>query len=162
MRSNIAMRHRRLCWAILSSTISIVLMSPSIVLPADATYPTKTVRIICATTPGSSGDVRTRVLAEKLSARLGQRFVVENKPGAGTTLASALMLEAKPDGYTLLSTFTPSFAVAPMLYRSVHYDPVSSFTPIAFISRGSPFLIVHPSLPVNTLSDFVALAKAKP
>jgi|tagenome__1003787_1003787.scaffolds.fasta_scaffold20954570_3 tripartite-type tricarboxylate transporter receptor subunit TctC len=162
MRSHIEVTHRRLCCAVLSSTIAIVTMSPSTVLPADPAYPTKTVRIVCAGAAGSSGDVRTRVIAEKLSARLGQRFVVENKPGAGTTIASALMLEAKPDGYTLLSTFTPSFAVAPMLYRSVHYDPVSSFTPIAFISRGSPFLIVHRSLPVNTLNEFVALAKAKP
>jgi tripartite-type tricarboxylate transporter receptor subunit TctC len=162
MRSHIAVTHRRLCWAVLTSTIAIVAMSPSPVLSADATYPSKTVRIVCATNAGSSGDVRTRVLAEKLSARLGQRFVVENKPGAGTSLASALMLEAKPDGYTLLSTFTPSFATAPMLYKSIQYDPARSFTPIAFISRGSPFLIVHSSLPVNSLSEFVALAKDKP
>jgi tripartite-type tricarboxylate transporter receptor subunit TctC len=106
--------------------------------------------------------VRTRVIAEKLSARLGQQFVVENKPGAGTIIASALALEAKPDGYTLLATYTPNFTVGPALYKSAKYDPIRSFTPIAFISRGSPFLIVHPSMPAKTLKEFVALAKSKP
>jgi tripartite-type tricarboxylate transporter receptor subunit TctC len=71
-------------------------------------------------------------------------------------------LEAKPDGYTLLATFTPAFPVGPVLYKSIKYDPITSFTPIAFISRGSPFLIVHPSLPAQTLKEFVALAKTKP
>jgi tripartite-type tricarboxylate transporter receptor subunit TctC len=88
--------------------------------------------------------------------------VVENKPGAGTTLASAVVLEAIPDGYTLLATYTPAFPVGPVLYKSIKYDPIASFTPIAFISRGSPFLIVHPSVPAKTLKEFVALAKTEP
>ena len=88
--------------------------------------------------------------------------MVENKPGAGTTLASLLVLEAKPDGYTLLATFTPAFPVGPILYKSIQFDPVTAFTPIAMFSRGSPFLIVHPSVPAKTLKEFVALAKTKP
>ncbi len=156
------MKHRGLGWVMLSSAVAVVLMVPSVALLADPSYPTKPIRIIFAGAAGSSGDVRTRVLADKLSARLGQRFVVENKPGAGTTLASAAVLEAKPDGYTLLSTFTPAFPVGPVLYKSIQYDPVTSFTPIAFVSRGSPFLVVHPSVPANTLKEFVELAKTKP
>jgi tripartite-type tricarboxylate transporter receptor subunit TctC len=156
------MRRRHLICMMLGSAAAVVLMAPPAALPAEPGYPTKPVRIILAGAAGSTGDVRTRVLADKLSARLGQRFVVENKPGAGTTLASALVLEAKPDGYTLLATFTPAFPVGPVLYKSVQYDPVTSFTPIAMFSRGSPFLIVHPSVPAKTLKEFVALAKTKP
>jgi tripartite-type tricarboxylate transporter receptor subunit TctC len=162
MWSHIDMKGRRLVRVILSSAAAVVLMGPPAAFPADPSYPTKPVRIICAGTAGSSADVRTRVLADKLSARLGQRFVVENKPGAGTTLASAVVLEAKPDGYTLLATFTPAFPVGPVLYKSAKYDPVTSYTPIAFVSRGSPFLIVHPSVPAKTLTEFVALARSKP
>ena len=162
MYSYIRMKHRGLGLVMLSSAAAVVLMVPSVALLADPIYPTKPIRIIFAGTVGSTGDVRTRFLADKLSARLGQRFVVENKPGGGSTLASAVVLEAKPDGYTLLSTFTPAFPVGPMLYKSIQYDPVTSFTPIAFISRGSPLLVVHPSVPANTLKEFVALAKTKP
>lgn len=161
MQSYIAMKRRRL-FCVLSSAIVIVGMTPPAALPADTSYPTKPVRIVFAGAAGSSGDVRIRVLADKLSARLGQRFLVENKPGAGTTLASGVVLEAKPDGYTLLSTYTPNFPLGPMLYKSIQYDPVTSFAPIAFVSRGSPFLIVHPSVPANTLKEFVLLAKTKP
>ncbi len=161
MRRYISMKRSRL-FCVLSAAIVILGIGPSTARPADANYPKKPVRIICAGAAGSSADVRTRVLADRLSARLGQNFIVENRPGAGTTLATAVVLPAKADGYTLLSTFTPNFALGPMLYKSIPYDPVTSFTPITFISRGSPFLIVHPSVPVKTLKEFVALAKAKP
>jgi len=156
------MKRRRLIGTILSSAAIVLLIAPRAVLLAEPGYPMKPIRIICAGAGGSSGDVRTRLLADRLSARLGQRVVVENKPGGGTTLASAVVLAAKADGYTLLSTYTPAFPVGPVLYKSVKYDPVRSFTPIAFLSRGSPFLIIHPSIPANTLKEFVALAKAKP
>ena len=129
---------------------------------ADQPYPTQPVRIIFPGSAGSTGDQRTRVLAERLSVRLGQRFMVENKPGAGTTIGSAVVRDAKPDGYTLLSTFTPAFPVGPILYRPAQYDAVTSFTPIAMFSRGSPFLVVNPALPARNLAEFVALAKAKP
>lgn len=162
MWSSILRKRGLLVCVMLRAAAAVVLMAPPVALPAEPSYPTKPVRIICAGAAGSSGDVRTRVLADKLSARLGQRFVVENKPGAGTTLASLLVLEAKPDGYTLLATFTPAFPVGPILYKSIQFDPVTSFTPIAMFSRGSPFLIVHPSVPAKTLKEFVALAKAQP
>ena len=125
-------------------------------------YPTKPVRIIYPSATGSTGEVRTRVLADKLSQRLGQRFIVESKPGASTTIGTALVAAAPPDGYTLLATFTPAFPIGPQLYKTAGYDPVASFTPIGMFSRGSPFLIVNPTFPAETLKEFVALAKAKP
>ncbi len=138
------------------------LLGPIVLKAAEPNYPAKPVRIVCPAVAGSSADVRTRLLAERLSARLGQRFVVENKPGAGATLGTVLVADAKPDGYTLLATFTPNFPIGPVLYRAARYDPVTSFTPIAMFSRASPFLIVHPSFPGRTLEEFVALAKSKP
>lgn len=162
MRSYMLRKRRRLVCVLLSSAAAVVLMAPPAALPAEQSYPSKPVRIICAGAAGSTADVRTRVLADRLSARLGQRFVVENKPGAGSTLASLVVLKAKPDGYTLLATFTPAFPVGPVLYKSIPYDPVTSFTPIAMFSRGSPLLIVHPSVPAKTLKEFVALAKTRP
>jgi tripartite-type tricarboxylate transporter receptor subunit TctC len=117
---------------------------------------------VLASSPGTSGDARTRLIAEKLSTRLGRRFIVENKPGASTTIATALVAAAKPDGYVLLSTFTPAFTVGPLLYKSARYDPASSFAPIAMFAQGSPFLVVHPKLPAATMKEFVTLAKARP
>ena len=119
-------------------------------------------RVIFPGSAGSTGDARIRMLAEKLSARLGQRFNIENRPGAGTTMGTMVVAAAKPDGYTLLATFTPAFPTGPMLYQGAQYDAIKSFAPIAMFSRGAPFLVVHPSVPANTLKEFVALAKARP
>ena len=125
-------------------------------------YPEKPVRIIVPLSAGSSGDVRVRLLAEKLSARLGQRFVIENKPGAGLTLGTMLVANSKPDGYTLLATFTPSFTVAPFVYKNATYDPQKSFTPVASFARASPLFAVHPAVPAKTIKEFVALAQSQP
>ncbi|HKQ24649.1 MAG TPA: tripartite tricarboxylate transporter substrate binding protein [Burkholderiales bacterium] len=147
---------------LLAIVLALLLVSHSGFIAAQQKYPTKPVRIIYPSATGSTGEVRTRVLADKLSQRLGQRFIVESKPGASTTIGTALVAAAPPDGYTLLSTFTPAFPIGPQLYKTAGYDPVASFTPIGMFSRGSPFLIVSPSLPAKTLNEFVALAKAKP
>jgi tripartite-type tricarboxylate transporter receptor subunit TctC len=138
------------------------LIAPALQASAEDIYPSKSVRIVNPSVAGSTSDVRTRLLAEKLSARLGQRFVVENKPGAGATLGTKIVANAKPDGYVLLATFTPAFPVGPLLYKDAGYDPVASFEPIAMFAQSSPYLLVHPSVPAKTVKEFVALAKAKP
>jgi tripartite-type tricarboxylate transporter receptor subunit TctC len=145
-----------------SVLLFLVLVNPAFTASAEDIYPSKPVRIIYPSGAGTSGDARTRLLAEKLSARLGQRFVVENKPGAATTLGTKLVANAKPDGYVLLATFTPAFPLGPVLYKDAGYDPVASFEPIAMFAQGSPFLVVHPSVQANTVKELVALAKAKP
>lgn len=145
-----------------AAALAMILAAQTEFTAAQQNYPAKPVRVIYPAAAGSTGDVRTRVLADRLSQRLGQRFIVENKPGASTTIGTALVAAAPPDGYTLLSTFTPSFPIGHLLNKSVGYDPVRSFKPIGMFARGSPFLIVNVSLPVATLKDFVALAKSKP
>ncbi len=129
---------------------------------AESTYPSQPVRIVFPGSAGSTGDARLRLLADRLSARLGQRFNVENKPGAGTTLGTMIVAAAKPDGYTLLATFTPAFPTGPLLYKDVPYDVTRSFAPIAMFSRGAPFLVVNPSVQANTVRELVALAKTHP
>jgi tripartite-type tricarboxylate transporter receptor subunit TctC len=153
---------RRLRMWIKCTLAALVLLSLTAGSFAEDAYPSKPVRIVYPSMAGTSGDARTRLVAEKLSARLGQRFVVENKPGAATTIGTKVVASAKPDGYVLLATFTPAFPVGPLLYRDAGYDPVASFTPIAMFAAGSPFLVVHPSVPAKTVKELVALAKAKP
>jgi len=140
----------------------LVLLSSTPASFADDAYPSRPVRIILPSTAGTSGDARTRLVAERLSARLGQRFVVENKPGAATTVGTKAAAIAKPDGYVLLATYTPAFPVGPLVYQEAGYDPVTSFTPIAMFAAGSPFLVVHRSVSARTVKQLVALAKAKP
>ena len=147
---------------VVAIVLALLLASRIEFVAAEQNYPAKPVRIIYPSGTGSTGEVRTRILADKLSQRLGQRFIVETKPGASTTIGTALVAAAPPDGYTLLSTFTPAFPIGPYLYKTAGYDPVTSFTAIGIFSRGSPTLIVNPSVPAKTLKEFVALAKTNP
>lgn len=128
----------------------------------EATYPQRTVRLVVPLSAGSSPDVRARALAERLSAELGQRFVVENRPGAGTTLGSTAVAEAPADGHTLLVTLSPALQTGPLLYRSARYDPMSSFTAIGSVSRAAPFLVVNAAHPARSARDLVELSRSTP
>jgi tripartite-type tricarboxylate transporter receptor subunit TctC len=129
---------------------------------ADLDYPVRPVRIIYPSAAGTSGDARTRLIADRLSTRLKQRFIVEDKPGAVTTIGTAQVARSVADGYTLLATFTPTFPISHLLNKSAGYDPLRSFTPIALFGRGSPFLVATPAFPARSVKDLVVLAKSKP
>jgi tripartite-type tricarboxylate transporter receptor subunit TctC len=123
-------------------------------------YPTKVVRIIAPFAPGGGTDFIARVVANQLSAALGQQFIVDNRPGAGGMLGAELGAKAPPDGYTF-TLIAGSYTVNPSLYK-LAFDPVNDITPVMQISQG-PFLIVsHPSLPIKTVKDIIAIGKAKP
>ena len=127
---------------------------------ADA-FPAKPVRIIVASGPGSGDDFATRVLAERLSAILGQPFVVENRPGAGGVIGQTAVLKAPPDGYTLLLA-GGSMAGARFVNAAATYDVLKDFTPISVIET-SPFALVSsPTLPAKDLKEFIALARSRP
>lgn len=111
--------------------------------------------------PGGSIDIVGRILGEQLGSRLGKAFVIENRPGAGTNVATAAVARAAPDGQTLLIT-TSSFAINKTLYKTLTYDPVKDFVPIALVAHIPLVLVVHPSLPVRSAGDLVALAKQSP
>jgi tripartite-type tricarboxylate transporter receptor subunit TctC len=123
-------------------------------------YPQKPVRLLIAFAPGGSTDAVGRLIATKLSERLGKQFVAENQAGAGGTMASEMVARSAPDGHTLL--FNSSAIVINPLLSKVPYDPFKSFIPVAKIGNAVSTLVVHPSVPANTVEELIALAKKQP
>ncbi len=124
-------------------------------------YPTRPVRILVGFAPNGSGDIISRLIAQWLSERLGQPFVVENRPGAATNIATEVVAKANPDGYTLLSATTLN-AWNATLYPNLNYNFIRDTAPIASITRTGGVLEVHPSVPAKTIPEFIAYAKANP
>jgi tripartite-type tricarboxylate transporter receptor subunit TctC len=124
------------------------------------TYPAKPVRVVVPSSPGGASDLVTRIVATALGERLGQPFVVENRVTSGGIIGTQQVAESAPDGYTLLGTFD-TFAINPYLFKGLKWDPVRDFTPLMQVCRYPQVLLVHPSLGVKTLREFVALAKEK-
>jgi tripartite-type tricarboxylate transporter receptor subunit TctC len=132
------------------------------VAPAAAQqYPTRTIRIIVPTPAGGPVDVMARLIANALPATLNQSVIVENRPGAGNTLGSKQAAAADPDGYTLMVSAASGLIMSPMLYKNAGYD-AQSFAPIALIAETPQVLVVNPQLPVKSVAELVALAKANP
>jgi tripartite-type tricarboxylate transporter receptor subunit TctC len=125
------------------------------------TYPSKPIKAIVPYTPGSPVDVLARVVTQQVSARLGQSIVIDNRPGAGTTIGTKLAASADPDGYTLLIGAT-SFILSFSLYQNLEYDPVKSFAPVAMLAYSPQVLVIAPSVPAATVQEFIAYAKANP
>ncbi|MPZ37576.1 MAG: tripartite tricarboxylate transporter substrate binding protein [Rhizobiales bacterium] len=136
----------------------------SVTLPAVAQdYPKKTtIRVIVPQAVGSATDTVARILAQRISANLGQQMIVDNRPGAGGLLGGELAAKAPPDGYTLILANISSHGVNPALYAKLPYDPVNGFTPIGRAGQTSNLLIVNSGLPFKTLKDIADYAKAHP
>jgi tripartite-type tricarboxylate transporter receptor subunit TctC len=129
---------------------------------AAADYPTRPVTIIVPSTPGGTLDRASRMLGEKLAERLGQPFVVEDRPGAGGIIGAQAVAKADPDGYTLLMSSSAAHVLVPLLRKHIPYDPLKDFVPLAFVANAPWVLVVNPSLPVNSVQDLIKLAKEKP
>jgi tripartite-type tricarboxylate transporter receptor subunit TctC len=130
---------------------------------ADAqTYPNRPVKIIVPTVAGGTVDVITRLIANDLSARLGVSFFVDNRSGAGNTLGSREVARSEPDGATLLMSSASGQVISPLVYKNVDYDPIRSFAPIGLVAEGSIILVVNPKLPIRSMQDLVARARAEP
>ena len=129
---------------------------------AAADYPTRPVMLVVAFTPGGPSDVLARILGRKLHELLGQPFVIENRPGAGGNIAAEAVANAAPDGYTLLMGNNSILATNASLYRKINYDPERDFVPVSLIGTQANILVVNPSVPVHSLAELIALAKAKP
>ena len=123
-------------------------------------YPTKPVRIIAPFAPGGGTDFIARLIAQKLTERLGPQVIVENKPGAGGNLGAEFAVKSAPDGYTLLLV-AGSYTVNPSLYK-LSFDPVSDVTPLIQLSQGPFVVAVHPSVPANNLKELIELARRQP
>jgi tripartite-type tricarboxylate transporter receptor subunit TctC len=149
----------------MNPVLSHVLLAAAAALIASAPvsgqqYPTKPVRIIVAFAPGGGNDFIARFMAQRLSTGLGQQFIVENKPGAGGTIGFQAGVMSPPDGYTL-TLISNSYTVNPSLYK-LKFDPVTDMTPVIQISHGPYLVLVHPSLPIRSINDPIALAKSNP
>jgi tripartite-type tricarboxylate transporter receptor subunit TctC len=125
------------------------------------TYPAKAIRVIVPFAPGGGTDILTRTITPKLSEALGQQLVIDNRAGGGSTIGSEMVAKGPADGYTLLMVDT-SFTTNPSLYSKLPYDSTRDFAPVSLMAAAPVILIVHPSVPVRTVKEFVALAKAKP
>jgi tripartite-type tricarboxylate transporter receptor subunit TctC len=124
-------------------------------------YPNRPIRLIVPQSAGGSTDLIARLLAQKMGDSLGQSIVVDNRPGAGSINGTEMAAKAAPDGYTLL-TVAASFTITPALHQKLPFDSVRDFTPISQTATLPHILIVHPSVPVKSVKDLIALAKAKP
>lgn len=125
-------------------------------------YPIKTVRIVVPYPPGGGIDIIGRAIAEELGARMGQNVVVDNRSGASTVIGAEVVARAPGDGYTLLVASQTTFAIVPHLRPKLPYDPVRDFEPISLLATQPFLLVVHPSLPVRTLSELITAANAQP
>jgi len=126
------------------------------------TYPSQPVRLVLPYTAGSPNDVVARLFAPFLSEELGQPVVVENRPGGGTAVGANAVLQAEPDGYTLLFSNSPSHLIAPLITQGFPSEPLKDFKPIATVGASSNGIIISSKLPIKTVQEFVAYAKAHP
>jgi tripartite-type tricarboxylate transporter receptor subunit TctC len=124
-------------------------------------FPAKPVRMVVGLAPGGGTDIITRMVGSKLGPAMNQQVVVDNRPGAAGNIAAEIVARSAPDGYTLLVA-TASHAVNPSLYKKMGYDAIKDFAPITMVSRSPHVVVTQPSLPVNTIQDLIALARAKP
>src|SRR5947209_17814857 len=124
-------------------------------------YPSRPVRIVVGFPAGGATDITARLMAQWLSERLGQQFVIENRPGAAGTIAAEAVVKAAPDGYTLLKIGTPN-AINATLYTNLSFNFVRDIAPVGSITRVAYVVVVHPSVPAKTIPEFIAYAKANP
>jgi tripartite-type tricarboxylate transporter receptor subunit TctC len=126
------------------------------------TYPTRPIRMVVGFSPGGPADVMARLIGQRMAITLGQPIVVENRAGAGGTIAARVVADSEPDGYTLLLGNTSTLVISPLMYKNVGYDPGKAFAPIARLGTTSDILVVNPKFPAKTLGELIAYAKANP
>ncbi len=157
------MKHLFTVWAARIAALPVLL--PVLLLPqigaAQTAYPSRTVRLMVPSAAGGGTDTVARVIAQKLSESLGQQFVVDNRPGAGQMIGTESVAKSPPDGYTLLMSAS-TLALNPIMYKKVPYDAVRDFAPVTQVASLPAVLLVHPSLPVKTVPELIALAKRRP
>ena len=144
------------------ATVVTVTLAASPALAQTGDYPNRPVRIIVPQTAGGAVDIVARAIAQKLSETWGQQVIVDNRPGANGIIGMEALAKAKPDGYTLAAPFTSVLSINPFVYKKLPYDAFKDFAPVMQSVTNVIVLVVHPSLPVRTVKDLVALGKSRP
>jgi tripartite-type tricarboxylate transporter receptor subunit TctC len=147
----------------LGLSLSILGVLAAVAMPAQAQqYPSRPVTVVVPFAAGGGSDLLARLVTQKLEARLGKAFIVENRPGAGTTLAAMQVVRAAPDGYTLMQGTSSTMAINVTLNKKLPYEPLKDLVPVALLSSSPFFLVVAADSPLKTVADVIAAAKAKP
>jgi tripartite-type tricarboxylate transporter receptor subunit TctC len=152
------MNSRRSAQIVLVVSASLAVSAPAI---AQQSYPSKPVRLVVPFAPGGGNDFLARIVGQRLGDRLGQPFIIDNRAGAGGILATELVAKSPPDGYTLLLGFIGPFAIIPHVEK-ITYNPVRDFAAASLLASSYHVMVVHPSLPVRTVKELIALAKSRP
>ena len=145
----------------MNKALAALLLAAAPLVAQAQSWPDRPVKIVVPFGPGGFTDVAARILQKELGASLGQAVIIENKPGAGSTIGTAEVANAKPDGYTLAMVST-THVISPHLYKQIPYDPIKGFTPVMKLAEGPYVLVVHPSLAARNVAELIALAKAQP
>src|SRR5882672_5903280 len=125
-------------------------------------FPSRAITLVIPFAPGGSTSIVGRVIADKMSELIGEKVVVDNRPGAGGTVGTKAVAKSEPDGYTIALGYTGTLAIGPSLYKNAGYDPRKDFAPIGLIGNAPNSLVVHPSFPAKTIAELIAYAKANP
>jgi tripartite-type tricarboxylate transporter receptor subunit TctC len=147
---------------VFAAALAVGLTAASPAAQAQAPYPVKPIHIVVPYPAGGGTDAIARTIGQKLTTLLGQPFVIENRPGSGTLLAADVVAKAPPDGYTLLWVTVATMGISPAIYKEPRIDPIRDFTPIAQVARATFVLVTAKSLPLKTVPDLIAYAKARP
>lgn len=145
-----------------AATAAVVALGSAATVEAQQPYPSKAIRVVIPYPPGGSNEIIGRIMAEELTKRLGQPVLIDNRPGGSTVIGAELVAKSPPDGYTLLATSHTTFAFLPNLRRKLPYDTQRDFEPVSLLATQCFGLVTHPSLPVRTIKDLIALARARP
>ena len=149
-------RHVRL------AVTAMIFIAPALVFAQAASYPTRAVKVIVAVSPGGTPDILARLLSAKLSQRIGQQFIVENRVGAGGNIAAEAAAKAPADGYTLFFPANAVLTLNPAVYDRPGFDPIKDFAPISIMGTGGYFFLACPNVPARSMQEVVALAKQRP
>src|SRR5690348_2779702 len=147
----------------LFAALALALALAALSAPAQAQdYPTRPITLVIPFAPGGSTSIVGRGVAEKMSELLGEKIVIDNRPGAGGTVGTKAVAKSDPDGYTLVLGYTGTLAIGPSLYKKAGYDPRKDFAPIGMIGNAPNSLVVHPSFPAKSVAELIAYAKQNP
>jgi len=147
---------------LLSRLIAVALCALPIAAAHSADFPTRPIRLVVPFAPGGVTDTGARIVADKLGQRLGQTVVVENRPGAAGNIGTQAVVNAEPDGYTLVVGFDGTIVINPHVYAKIGFDPLKDFTPVSKIGDAVLILVANPKVPVKTLQELIAYSKAQP